>query len=144
MAQFPFAKPKETIETPVDVDVTVAETPAVDVTVAEDKPKKARKITSQPTTDQMRQIMAMIKTSTYAEIAKQTGLAKEQVNHFLVATKKKLKKACAGDPAKLAKIDAFIAENMSRPKDSLPGKKKSTTTSGAMDSIVNDILNSLG
>lgn len=142
MAQFPFAKPK--------ADAPAAAAPAA--APAEAKEKKAKKSgedrkkpATQMTAEQVKQILSLVKDNSYTSIAEQVGVTKFQVNRVLMSTKKQLREAAAGDAAKLAKVEAYIKEYLSRPEDTLPGHGggRGGKVKGALDSIVGDILSSI-
>jgi hypothetical protein len=153
MAQFPpFAKVK---------DAPVAEAPAVETTQApapaatkapkvkgvtksgEDRKKPAPQMNG----EQVKQILTMVKDKSYTQIAEEIGVTKFQVNRVLMSTKKQLRESAANNPVQLAKVEEYIKNYLSRPEDTLPGhggNKGGGKVKGALDSVVGDILNSIG
>lgn len=145
MAQFPFAKPK---------DVPTAE--ATEATeAAPEVEKKAKKVTKSGgerqapaqamTEEQVREIISLVKDMSYSEIATKVGVTKFQVNRVLMSTKKQLREAAEGNPAKLAKVEEYITNFLSRPEESRPGKGggRGGKVKSALNDVVGDILNSL-
>ncbi|HQF36546.1 MAG TPA: hypothetical protein PLL26_02790 [Candidatus Dojkabacteria bacterium] len=147
MAQFPFAKPKDApAAAPTATPAPAA--PAAEVPKTKGVKKSGedrKKPAAQMTSDQVKQILSLVKTSSYSEIAEKVGVTKFQVNRVLMSTKKQLREAAAGDAAKLAKVEAYIKEYLSRPEDTLPGKggARGGKVKGAVDSLVGDILASI-
>lgn len=143
MAQFPFAKPK------ADAAPAAAAPEAAPAAAKTPKAKKSgedrKKPAAQMNADQVKQILTLIKDHSYSQISEQVGVTKFQVNRVLMSTKKQLREAAAGDPAKLAKVDAYIKEFLSRPEDTLPGKGggRGGKVKGALDNVVGDILASI-
>lgn len=151
MAQFPFAKPKDApAAAPAAGIPGVAAAAPEAVAPAGKKMKKSgearKKPAPQMNPDQVKQILTLIKDHSYTEIATQLGVTKFQVNRVLMQTKKQLREAAATDPAKLAKVDAYIKTYLSRPEDTLPGKGggRGGKVKGALDNVVGDILASIG
>jgi len=147
MANFPFAKPAAAPKEVPKAQATeaVAETPAKAA-----KTKKAsgerKKPAAQMTVDQVKEILSLIKDHSYGEIAEKVGVTKFQVNRVLMTTKKQLREAAAGDPAKLAKVEEYIKEYLSRPENTLPGKgggARQAKVKSALDDIVANILASI-
>jgi hypothetical protein len=151
MAQFPFATkptaPAETATTePIAEGAATEEVQAAPAEAAPKKTKKAKKDgrkkpAAQMTPEQVKEILGLVKTHSYPEIAEKVGVTKFQVNRVLMSTKKQLIESAGTDTAKLAKVQAYIAENLSRPEDARPGRGGKVKS--ALDDIVGDILNSL-
>ena len=149
MAQFPFAKPK-------DATAAAPAAPAAEAAPAEAKAPKVKgvkksgedrkKPATQMNAEQVKQILTLVKDNSYTQIAEQVGVTKFQVNRVLMSTKKQLRESAASDPAKLAKVDAYIKEYLSRPEDTLPGHGggRGGKVKGALDNVVGDILASIG
>jgi hypothetical protein len=79
----------------------------------------------------------------YPEIAKEVGVTTHQVNRVLMGLKKKLR-ANAKNAAEEAKIEKFIAENLTRPDDASRGRGgRGGVVAVELDSKVRDILNSI-
>jgi hypothetical protein len=148
MATFPFAKPK---------DAPAAAAPAAAAPAAEAVPVKAakgkkksgedrKKPAPQMVPDQVKEILTLVKDNSYTQIAEKLGITKFQVNRVLMQTKKQLREAAAADPSKLAKVEAYIKEYLSRPEDTLPGHGggRGGKVKGALDNVVGDILASIG
>jgi len=95
----------------------------------------------QMTKDQVGQVLALVATTSYTDIGEQLGITKFQVNRVLMETKKTLREAAAADPAKLAKVEAYIAEVLSRPEDTRPGSKG--PKGGKVKSSIGDIVGSI-
>lgn len=84
-------------------------------------------------------IVANIRNMSYTEIANARGLTKHQVNRVLMTVKKDLRQAVANDPDKLAAVDAYIAEQLTRPEEAqVAGRGAKVQIS--IDSVVSDIL----
>jgi hypothetical protein len=98
------------------------------------------------TPDQVKQIIALVKDHSYSQIAETVGVTKFQVNRVLMATKVQLRENAKGDAAKLAKVEEYIKNYLNRPEDSRPGKggARGGKVKGALDSVVGDILASIG
>jgi hypothetical protein len=149
MATFPFAKPAApAAAAPVAPAATAAPAEAKAPKV---KGKKAsgedrKKPATQMNPEQVKQILSLVKDNSYTQIGEQIGVTKFQVNRVLMSTKKQLREAAANDPAKLAKIEAYIKEYLSRPEDTLPGKGggRGGKVKGSIDNVVGDILASIG
>jgi hypothetical protein len=95
--------------------------------------------------EQIANIIKLIPTTSYGDIATQLGITKFQVNRVLMDTKKKLREAAGADVEKLAKVNAYIDTNLSRPEDSRPGGggAREGKVAKALDDIVGNILNGL-
>jgi len=132
MANFPFPpKAKAAEVTPTENTATPSPTTATEspAPVAASKVKGVKKSgesRKKPAPamneDQIKQIIAMVKDHSYAQIAEAVGVTKFQVNRVLMNSKEYLRKAAEGDPVKLAKVEEFIKTHLSRPEDTLPGK----------------------
>jgi len=98
------------------------------------------------TSEQVKQIIALVKDHSYSQIAETVGVTKFQVNRVLMATKVQLRENAKGDAAKLAKVEEYIKTYLNRPEDSRPGKggARGGKVKGALDSVVGDILASIG
>lgn len=98
------------------------------------------------TSEQVKQIIALVKDHSYSQIAETVGVTKFQVNRVLMATKVQLRENAKGDAAKLAKVEEYIKTYLNRPEDSRPGKGggRGGKVKGALDSVVGDILASIG
>ena len=149
MATFPFAKPKDAA-VPAAEAVATTEAPAVAAKAPKVKGKKAsgedrKKPAAQMNPEQVKQILTLIKDNSYTQIGELVGVTKFQVNRVLMQTKKQLREAAAGDANKLAKVDAYIKEYLSRPEDTLPGKGggRGGKVKGALNGVVGDILASI-
>lgn len=152
MANFPFPpKAKTTEATPAESPVTstttaeaapTAATKAKGVKKSGENRKKPAPVMNQ---EQIKQIIAMVKDHSYAQIAEAVGVTKFQVNRVLMNSKEYLRKAAEGDPVKLAKVEEFIKTHLSRPEDTLPGKggARGGKVKNALDNVVADILASL-
>lgn len=89
-------------------------------------------------------VAANIRNMSYTEIANARGLTKHQVNRVLMKVKKDLRQAVADDPVKLASVNAYIAEQLTRPEDTqVAGRGRSAKVQESIDSVVSDILSSL-
>jgi len=148
MAQFPFAKPKDgavpaAAEAPVAA-VAAEKAPKVKGKKASGEDRK--KPATQMNPEQVKQILALVKDHSYTQIGEQVGVTKFQVNRVLMSTKKQLREAAAGDATKLAKVETYIKDFLSRPEDTLPGKGggRGGKVKGALDGVVGDILASIG
>jgi hypothetical protein len=142
MATFPFAKPAApAAAAPV---APAAKAPKVKGKKASGEDRK--KPATQMNPEQVKQILSLVKDNSYTQIGEQIGVTKFQVNRVLMSTKKQLREAAANDPAKLAKIEAYIKEYLSRPEDTLPGKGggRGGKVKGSIDNVVGDILASIG
>ncbi len=147
MANFPFPPKAKAPEAAAPV-VEPAPTEAAETKVkgkkksGEDRKKPA----PQMTPEQVKQIISLVKNNSYADIATTVGVTKYQVNRVLMTTKEQLRKSAEGDAAKLAKVEAFIKEHLSRPEDTLPGKggARGGKVKSALDNVVSDILASIG
>mgnify|MGYP000967494666 FL=1 len=150
MTNFPFPpKAKASEATPETVAAPVAAAPAETTAVKSKGKKKSGEDRKKPapamTPEQVKQIISLVKDHSYTQIAEVVGVTKFQVNRVLMVTKDQLRKSAEGDAAKLAKVDAFIKEHLSRPEDSLPGKgPRGGKVKGALDDVVGDILASIG
>lgn len=149
MAQFPFAKPKDgavpaAAEAPVAALAAEAKAPKVKGKKASGEDRK--KPATQMNPEQVKQILTLVKDHSYTEIGTTVGVTKFQVNRVLMSTKKQLREAAAGDAAKLAKVETYIKDFLSRPEDTLPGKGggRGGKVKGALDGVVGDILASIG
>ena len=148
---FPFAKK----DAPVATTEAAAATEAAPATekapkVKAPKGKKAdggdrKKPAPQMDTDQVKQVLALVKDNSYSQIAEKLGLTKFQVNRVLMSTKKQLIEAAGTDAAKLAKVQDYIKNFLSRPEDTLPGHGggRGGKVKGALDGAVGDILASI-
>jgi hypothetical protein len=145
MATFPFAKPKDAPAAAPAAEAP-AEAKAPKVKGVKKSGEDRKKPAAQMNSDQVKQILTLVKDHSYTQIAEQVGVTKFQVNRVLMSTKKQLREAAAGDAAKLAKVDAYIKEFLSRPEDTLPGKGggRGGKVKGALDGVVGDILASIG
>ena len=151
MAQFPFAAKKEAAPAaavegaPVAAEAVPAATKAPKVKGKKASGEDRKKPAAQMTPEQVKQILTLIKDHSYTETATMVGVTKFQVNRVLMNTKKSLREAAAGDPAKEAKVETYIKTYLSRPEDTLPGHggARGGKVKGALDSEVNDILASL-
>jgi hypothetical protein len=87
-------------------------------------------------------VISNVKTMSYSEIAEAPGITKHQVNRVLMQVKKDLREKCGGDAEKLAKIEAYIKETLSRPEDAFPGSGagRGGAVKESIDSIVGNIL----
>jgi len=149
MATFPFAKPKDApAATPA---APAAEAAPATAKAPKVKGKKAdggdrKKPAPQMVPDQVKEILTLVKEHSYTQIAEKLGITKFQVNRVLMSTKKQLREAAATDPIKLAKVEAYIKEYLSRPEDTLPGHGggRGGKVKGALDNVVGDILASIG
>lgn len=143
----PVAAEPETVQTPEETVMT--EVAPVEVP-AEKKEKKKR--TTPPNREMvpedMEFILANIKTMSYTQMADARGLTKHQVNRVLMTVKQQMKDACVltrdaeGKPLTfntdaLAKVEAYIAENLSRPEGTKPGQ------GGGRSSVVKDSISSI-
>jgi len=152
MANFPFPPKAKATE------ATATESPVTSTTTAEAAPtaatkakgvKKSGENRKKPAPvmnqEQIKQIIAMVKDHSYAQIAEAVGVTKFQVNRVLMNSKEYLRKAAEGDPVKLAKVEEFIKTHLSRPEDTLPGKggARGGKVKNALDNVVADILASL-
>ncbi len=152
MANFPFPPKAKATE------ATVTESPVTSTTTTEAAPtaatkakgvKKSGENRKKPAPvmnqEQIKQIIAMVKDHSYAQIAEAVGVTKFQVNRVLMNSKEYLRKAAEGDPVKLAKVEEFIKTHLSRPEDTLPGKggARGGKVKNALDNVVADILASL-
>jgi hypothetical protein len=95
--------------------------------------------------EQIANIIKLIPTTSYGDIATQLGITKFQVNRVLMDTKKKLREAAGADVEKLAKVNGYIETFLSRPEDSRPGGggAREGKVAKALDDIVGNILNGL-
>jgi hypothetical protein len=151
MAQFPFAqKPAAPAETPVtDAAPAATEAPAVEAPAKKTKKTKTDKVRKTPakqmTPEQVKQILGLVKENSYPEIAEKVGVTKFQVNRVLMSTKKQLRESAGGDPVKLAKVEQYITEHLSRPEDAQVGRGagRGGKVKSALDDIVGDILASI-
>ena len=91
--------------------------------------------------DQIKEVLAMVKDFSYSEIAEKLGITRHQVNRVLMEVKGILKKNAEGDPAKMAKVDAYIKEHLSRPEDSRPGS--TGPKGGKVKNVLNDIVGNI-
>ena len=134
---------EETNETTEEVSMeTVVET-------KEKKPRQKRQADGerktpnrQMTPEDIQFIVQNVKTMSYTEMAEARGLTKHQVNRVLMDVKKDLKEQAAGDPNKLAAVEQYIKEHLSRPEDSLPGNRTSVVRD-SIKGLVGDILNGI-
>lgn len=91
-------------------------------------------------------ILANVKTMSYTQMAEERGITKHQVNRVLMTVKKDLRTSAGEDAAKLALVDQYILENLSRPEDSRPGKGgagRGSAVKDSIDDIVGNLLNSI-
>lgn len=150
MANFPFP-PKAKVAPAEPATPTVAPTEAATPTEAPNeeastKRKKSgadrKKPAPQMTSEQVKQIIALVKDHSYAQIAETVGVTKFQVNRVLMATKAQLRESAKDDPEKLAKVEEYIKTYLSRPEDSRPGAggARGGKVKSALDDIVGDIL----
>ncbi|MFA7202705.1 MAG: hypothetical protein WC188_03200 [Candidatus Caldatribacteriota bacterium] len=160
MANFPFAKKEETPAAPTAAPAAPTAAPAAPtaapVAAVEgqtEKPAKVKKTkksgedrkkpAAQMTPEQVKQVLVLIKDHSYTEVAEMIGITKFQVNRVLMTTKKSLKERAGDDPAKLAKVEEYIKNHLSRPEDTLPGKGgggRGGKVKSALDDVVSDIL----
>ncbi len=135
MAQFPFPKQSPTENTAV---------PEVAPVRTKKDPEDRKKPAPPMNLDQVKQIITLVKTHSYSDIAEKIGVTKFQVNRILMQTKKQLRENAAGDPDKLAKIEEYIDLHLSRPEDPQQNKSgKGGKVKDALDNIVGDILASI-
>ena len=92
--------------------------------------------------DQIKQVIAMVKDHSYTEIGEALNITKHQVNRVLMEVKNILKKNAAGDADKMAKVELYIKDYLSRPEDSKPGASgpKGGKVKNALNDIVGNIL----
>ena len=103
--------------------------------------------------EDMEFIVTNIKTMTYTQMAEARGITKHQVNRVLMTVKQQMKDACATardekgkptafDQEALAKVEAYIAEHLSRPEGSRPGQGggRSSAVKDSITSITDNIL----
>jgi len=147
------------VETPVAATVTAptpepevetGEVMTEEIAVPETTEKKARKKSDKERAKPNRQmtpedtvfVISNVKTMSYSEIAEARGITKHQVNRVLMQVKKDLREKCGGDAEKLAKIEAYIKETLSRPEDAFPGSGagRGGAVKESIDSIVGNIL----
>jgi hypothetical protein len=134
----PFVSPFVKKEAPV------AETPVTEAPAAK-APKKAtgeRKAPAAPLTkEQMDQVLALVPTTSYSEIAAKLGITKFQVNRVLVGTKKRLRKLTEAKPELTDKIEAYIKNYLSRPEEAkVGGSKGGGKVAKAFEDIINSII----
>jgi hypothetical protein len=143
MANFPFPpKAKAAPEAAPEAAAAPAEKAPKQKKSGADRKKPAAAMTP----DQVKQIIALVKDHSYSQIAETVGVTKFQVNRVLMATKVQLRENAKGDAAKLAKVEEYIKNYLNRPEDSRPGKggARGGKVKGALDSVVGDILASIG
>jgi hypothetical protein len=133
----PFVK-KGTEEAP--------QTAAAPVAAKEPKPKKEKGERQAPAkmmnVEQINQVIALVPTKSYTEIAEMLGITKHQVNRVLMEVKKSLREKAKDNPVMLAKAEEFIKANLSRPEDTRPGATgpKGGKVKNALGDIVGNIL----
>jgi transcriptional regulator with PAS, ATPase and Fis domain len=156
----PVAEPEVT--QPVE-ETVMEETAVVEAPKKEKKEKKVKADGTERKTpnrqmvpEDMEFIVANVKTMSYTEMATARGLTKHQVNRVLMTVKQQMRDACATakdekgkatawNEEALAKVDAYIKENLSRPEDTRPGMGggggRSSVVKDSIDGIVGNILN---
>ena len=155
----PVAAP--VVAEPVTVEPTVEEPTMTEVAAPAPAPEKGKKEKIKRTTvpnremvpEDMEFIVNNIKTMSYTQMAEARGLTKHQVNRVLMTVKQQMKDACvtardgegkptAYDEASLAKVEAYIAEHLSRPEGSRPGQGggRGSVVKDSISTITNDIL----
>jgi hypothetical protein len=149
MATFPFAKPKDAptaAPAASTAEVAPAEAKAPKVKGKKASGEDRKKPAAQMNSEQVKQILSLVKDHTYSQISEIVGVTRFQVNRVLMSTKKQLREAAAGDANKLAKVEAYIKEFLSRPEDTLPGHGggRGGKVKGSIDNVVGDILASIG
>lgn len=135
-------------ETTTDEEVSM-ETVTPEVEVKEKKTRQKRQADGerktpnrQMTNEDIQYIVQNVKTMSYTEMADIRGLTKHQVNRVLMDVKKNLKAQAADDPNKLAAVEAYIKEHLSRPEDSLPGNRSSVVRD-SIEGLVSGILDGI-
>jgi len=114
-----------------------------EVSNVKERKKTVRKATKMIEEDDIIFVRDNVKTMSYIEMAEARQLTKFQVNRILMDLKKKIRKAVKGTP-KEAAIEEYIKNTLSRPEDAGVGRKGSGKVSQSLDSVVGDILGSIG
>jgi hypothetical protein len=145
MANFPFP-PKAKAAPAAEAAPAEAAAPAEKAPKQKKSGADRKKPAPAMTSDQVKQIIALVKDHSYSQIAETVGVTKFQVNRVLMATKVQLRENAKGDAAKLAKVEEYIKTYLNRPEDSRPGKggARGGKVKGALDNVVGDILASIG
>ncbi len=145
MANFPFP-PKAKAAPAAEAAPAEAAAPAEKAPKQKKSGADRKKPAPAMTSDQVKQIIALVKDHSYSQIAETVGVTKYQVNRVLMATKVQLRENAKGDAAKLAKVEEYIKTYLNRPEDSRPGKggARGGKVKGALDNVVGDILASIG
>jgi hypothetical protein len=137
----------ETTEEDVQMEeVATEEAAATEEVVVEKKKRQKRQADGerktpnrQMTNEDISFIVSNVKTMSYTEMADARGVTKSQVNRVLMEVKKNLRDQAKDDPKKLAAVEEYIKDKLSRPEDSLPGSR-SSAVKDSIDDIVNGIL----
>ena len=95
------------------------------------------------TAEDVQFIIANITTKSYADIATERGITKNQVNRVRTDVVNGLKELAKGNPAKAASIEEYIKNNLTRPEETRVGAKGGGQAKAAIDNVVGNILDSL-
>jgi hypothetical protein len=142
----PVATPEPVVEEGEEtMTETVEEAPVKKTRAKSDKPRQTPN--RQMNNDDIIFVRDNVKTMSYTQMAEERGITKHQVNRVLMTVKKQLRAAAEGDEKKLALIDQYIKDNLSRPEDTLPGKGggagRGSAVKDSIDDIVGNLLNSI-
>lgn len=132
-------------EAPVEVDQNEQVAPNEEVKKTRKKSDKERKTPNkQMTAEDIQFVVENVRGMSYSEIATARGITKHQVNRVLMEAKKNLREVAKDDPAKLAKVENYIKEYLSRPEDTLPGGAgRSSVVRDSIEDIVSGIISQL-
>ncbi len=138
----------EEIEEEIEEEVEELDDEVEETEEGEEKPKKKRKKSDkdrktpnrQMTNEDMQFVIENIKNMTYTEIGEARGITKFQVNRVLMEVKKNLRAQAEGDEEKMAKVEAYIKQELSRPEDSFGGGGRGSAVKEGIDNIVDSII----
>ena len=137
----------ETVEEKTEeavAETAVEEAPAAEAVTdnGDEKVKKERKKPNRQIVDaDVKFVLQNFKSMSYQQLADAQGLTKHQVGRIASSIKKSLRDSAAGNAAKEAAVEKFIADNLTRPEESRVGG--GGDVKAAIDAVVDNIIATL-